>query len=222
MGAALAAVTRRAATRSPFVLAVGALLLSGCGAGTAPTAPTAATAPTAPTASTGTSAAPSPAAPTGAVSTGLPPGALPTLVRKPAPSVVLAGSGLGLLSGGDTLRRLDFGTDAGTVRTQVEAALGRTGRRQVLCPQGPRTALSADGFSVLLAGNRFVGWTERGSADRDLTTDRGLGLQASVADLRAGLLGLVVRGRTWTSADGLSGRLDADGRVQEISGGETC
>ena len=75
---------------------------------------------------------------------------------------------------------------------------------------------------LVLDGDRLVGWAERGSAARDLTTPQGLRLQSSTQDLRAALPDVQVRGADWSSATGMSGRLDGTGRVSELRAGVTC
>lgn len=175
----------------------------------------------------------------------------PAVPASPAPpsQVRLGADGLILVDpAGATTGRLDFSTaGVGTVRDALGRALG-AGRDNPLpaCPQGPRTSVQYDGFSVLLDGTRFVGWTERGSAERNLTTTGGLGLQSSLADVRAALPDAVVRngprGPEFTAGGsgptaspgvtpgamatpGLSGLLDGTtpmSRVTSMSGGETC
>lgn len=144
------------------------------------------------------------------------------------PVLVLAADGLDLAAPGAALRRLPFRqTGSPVVRAAVEAALGLGERTELAgCGQGRRAAYVFDGFRVLLDGDRFVGWTEQGAPGRALATAQGLGLQSSLAELRAVLPDVeVVEGRVGTewSGSGLSGRLDGpEGGVVEISGGETC
>ncbi len=211
-------VPHAARPRLPAVLLAGALLagVPACSGGTAATSavalPTATpTVPAVP--ATGPSTAPAAATPA---------------VADEVADLVLQGDGLSLLQG-DTPQPLPFATaSAGAVRAALSAALGDvTETAAVPCPQGPRTRLAVDGFSVLLDGDHFVGWTDVGAPDRALTTDDGVGTGTRLADLRSALPGVQVPagGTTWASAGGLSGTLsgsDPAAQVAVISAGQTC
>lgn len=214
---------RPAATRLllPAVLLLG--LLAGC---TAPTAAGAASPPPALPSSVGTDqSAPASTAPTPA---GTPTGT-PTDDQAP-PVLVLQGGGLGLLASDSSVQILGFGTAApDVVRQAVEGAVGPMISVARTCAAGPRTALTADGFTVLLDGAHFVGWTELGAADRSLTTADGLAKGSPLQALKSALPDVQVAngptGTTWTSATGLSGTLsspDPTATVSAISGGQSC
>lgn len=200
-------------------------LLAAC------TAPTAAGAPRPPPAlpssvGTGTDqSAPASTAPTVA---GTPAGT-PTDDQAP-PVLVLQGGGLGLLASDSSVQILAFGTAApDLVRQAVEGAVGPMTSAARTCAAGPRTALTADGFTLLLDGAHFVGWTELGAADRSLTTADGLAKGSPLQALKSALPDVQVAngptGTTWTSATGLSGTLsspDPTATVSAISGGQSC
>lgn len=200
-------------------------LLAAC------TAPTAAGAPRPPPAlpssvGTGTDqSAPAGTAPTAA---GTPAGT-PTDDQAP-PVLVLQGGGLGLLASDSSVQILAFGTAApDLVRQAVEGAVGPMTSAARTCAAGPRTALTADGFTLLLDGAHFVGWTELGAADRSLTTADGLAKGSPLQALKSALPDVQVAngptGTTWTSATGLSGTLsspDPTATVSAISGGQSC
>ena len=204
----------------PAVLLLG---LAGC---TAPTAAGAASRPPALPSSVGTDqSAPASTAPTAA---GTPAGT-PTDDQAP-PVLVLQGGGLGLLASDSSVQILGFGTAApDVVRQAVEGAVGPMTSAARTCAAGPRTALTADGFTVLLDGAHFVGWTELGAADRSLSTADGLAKGSPLQALKSALPDVQVAngptGTTWTSATGLSGTLsspDPTATVSAISGGQSC
>lgn len=211
---------RRRAPAGPAV--VTALLLA---------AVTACSSPATVRASTGEVPTPSDAVPAGPVAAG--PTGTPDPAATPDPAgqgddLVLQGDGLSLLHG-DTPQPLPFGTaPVADVRAALTAALGDVAETgAVACPQGPRVELTADGFTVLLDGDRFVGWTDVGAPDRALTTTDGVGTGTRLPDLRSALPDVQVPagGTTWSSAGGLSGTLsgsDPAARVAVISAGQTC
>ena len=205
----------------PAVLLLG--LLAGC---TAPTAAGAASPPPGLPSSVGTDqSAPASTAPTAA---GTPAGT-PTDDQAP-PVLVLQGGGLGLLASDSSVQILAFTTAApDVVRQAVEGAVGPMTSAARTCAAGPRTALTADGFTLLLDGAHFVGWTELGAADRSLTTADGLAKGSPLQALKSALPDVQVAngptGTTWTSATGLSGTLsspDPTATVSAISGGQSC
>ena len=209
----------------PAVLLLG--LLAAC------TSPSAAGAPSPPPAlpsSVGTDqSAPASTAPTAAgTPTGTPAGA-PTDDQAP-PVLVLQGGGLGLLASDSSVQVLPFTTAApDVVRQAVEGAVGPMTSAARTCAAGPRTALTADGFTLLLDGAHFVGWTELGAADRSLATADGLAKGSPLQALKSALPDVQVAngptGTTWTSATGLSGTLsspDPTATVSAISGGQSC
>jgi len=205
----------------PAVLLLG--LLAAC------TSPSAAGAPSPPPglpSSVGTDqSAQASTAPTAA---GTPAGT-PTDDQAP-PVLVLQGGGLGLLASDSSVQILPFTTASpDVVRQAVEGAVGPMTSAARTCAAGPRTALTADGFTLLLDGAHFVGWTELGAADRSLTTADGLAKGSPLQALKSALPDVQVAngptGTTWTSATGLSGTLssaDPTATVSAISGGQSC
>lgn len=150
--------------------------------------------------------------------------------RRPRPVIVLESGGLGFLTGRSSIRQVPFGTNAATARQAVTTALGPlTVTALPDCGQGPRTGAARAGFSLLLDGRRFVGWTDQGAPGRRLTTADGLGIGSTLAQLRRSLGTVTVTrgtlGPEWTSGRGLSGLLDGTrptSRVTVIDSGETC
>lgn len=146
------------------------------------------------------------------------------------PLLVLEGDRLGFFVGGAAIRQVPFGSPATVVRTALRATLGPLRTTALAsCGQGPRTAASYDGFSVLLNGDRFVGWTDEGRSGRRLTTANGVGVGSTLAMLRRSLGTVAVTtgslGAEWIAAGGLSGVLtgrESTSRITVISGGETC
>jgi peptidoglycan hydrolase-like protein with peptidoglycan-binding domain len=150
--------------------------------------------------------------------------------RRPRPVIILEGDGLGFLTGRSSIRQVPFGANAATARQAVTTALGPlTVTALPDCGQGPRTSAARAGFSLLLDGRRFVGWTDQGAPGRRLTTADGLGIGSTLAQLRRSLGTVTVTrgtlGPEWTSGRGLSGLLDGTrptSRVTVIDSGETC
>jgi len=145
------------------------------------------------------------------------------------PQLILQVDGLGVATGG-SIRQLPFGTAAATVSTALTTTLGspRT-TRQPECGQGARTQLDRQGFSVLIDGTRFVGWTDDGAGGRHLTTADGLGVGSTLAQVRGRLAGVQVvtdtLGPEFSSDGGLSGLLSgtsASAKVTTLYAGETC
>jgi hypothetical protein len=157
--------------------------------------------------------------------------ALAAARRQPRPVIVLQSDGLGFLTGTSSIRQVPFAGDtAAAVRRALAAALGPlTVTPLPECGQGPRTSASRAGFSVLLDGRRFVGWTDQGTPGRHLTTADGLGIGSTLRQLRRSLGTVTVTtgtlGPEWTSPGGLSGLLDGTrpgSRATLIDSGETC
>ncbi len=204
---------------------VAGLLLGGCGGAAPPRAATTPVSTPAPTTPLDPTSAP-PADPVGP-----PPAAGSTASTSPGsgPFLVLRGDGLALVQDDGATVGLDFGAPASSLRSALEQVLGAATTTELAgCPEGARTALDVDGFTVLLAGDRFVGWAERGAPDRTLTTADGLGIGTRLSDLQSALpaLQLVAApdGEVWT-AGGLSGRLggaDPGSVVTAMSAGESC
>lgn len=145
------------------------------------------------------------------------------------PTLVLQPDGLGFVVGSASIRHVPFGSSSTTLRTALTTALGPLQTDvQPECGQGPRTSFSRSGFSVLIAGSRFVGWTEQGGAPRRTTAD-GIGVGSSLSALRASF-GTVTLSRTslgdeWASPGPIAGLIDGrtpTSRVTTIYSGETC
>ncbi|HEU0102886.1 MAG TPA: hypothetical protein VFR07_11265 [Mycobacteriales bacterium] len=205
--------------RPALAAAALALALAGCtsdGGATAPASPAAAT--------SGPAVQPGGTAATGAAS--------PTPDEDSPPVLTLQGDGLGLLAADESVAPLPFGTTGpADVRAAVEDALGPTTEVPLpACPQGPRTALQVEGFSVLFDGESFVGWTDVGAPDRVLTTAEGIGTGSSVVELQSAVpdaqIGQDPTGATtFSSPGGLSGVLsgpEPEAQVRALSAGQTC
>lgn len=159
------------------------------------------------------------------------PSASPSVVAD-APVLTLQGDGLGLLAADDSVAPLPFLTSSvADVQQAVEDAIGPVTELPLpACPQGPRTALQVDGFTVLLDGDRFVGWTDVGAPDRSVTTAEGIGVGSRLSELRSAVPDAQVgpdagAATTFTSAGGLSGGLsgvDPAATVTSLSAGQTC
>ncbi len=145
------------------------------------------------------------------------------------PVLVLEPDGLGFVVGTASIRHVRFGSSSTTLRTALTAALGPLQTDvQSECGQGPRTSFLRNGFSVLIAGSRFVGWTEQGGAPRRTTGD-GIGVGSTLTALRASF-GTVTLSRTslgdeWASPGPIAGLISGrqpTSRVTTIYSGETC
>ena len=152
-------------------------------------------------------------------------------VAAPAPVLVLEPDGLGYVVGESSVRHLKFGTDAATVRTVVAKALG--GKLTVNdlpeCGQGPRTSAGRAGFTVLVDGTSFVGWTDQGAKGRRLTTLDGLGIGSTWKAVQESLPGATVAdgslGAEFTDDGGFGGILagmSPSSKVTLLYAGETC
>ena len=159
------------------------------------------------------------------------PGPTQVVVPTAAPSVaagatlVLAGDGLALTSGGSTVD-LPFGSGTSVVVPALAATLGEPQQMSVECGQGQRTAVGTGGFDLLFDGDRFVGWDEAGSG---LATESGLRVGSTRADVVAAVPGATFTqdtlGPEFTSPGGLGGVLDGTAdtaKVVGLTGGETC
>lgn len=206
--------------RALLLLLLTAPLLAGC--------ESQASAPSAATSSASSAASPAGTSPPAGSPSASP---SPTPPAPASPVVVLQGDGLGILAGDAVIRPLPFvGTPAAVVQQAVEAAFGPTDPLALPgCPQGPRTALSVDGFRLLTDGARFTGWTDEGSATRSLTTTDGIGAGSRLGDLQSAQPDVHVvptaDGARFTTTAGLSGVLDGTdpvSQILELSGGETC
>lgn len=145
------------------------------------------------------------------------------------PVLVLEPDGLGFVVGSASVRHVTFGSSSTTLRTALTAALGPLQTDvQSECGQGPRTSFSRAGFSALIAGSRFVGWTEQGGAPRRTTGD-GIGVGSTLSALRASF-GTLTLSRTslgdeWASPGPIAGLVSGrqpTSRVTTIYSGETC
>jgi hypothetical protein len=224
---------------------VPALLVTGCSgdggeSDPAPTTPVPVSTTATPTGATpsATSASAGPSGSASATSTPTPrPSRVPPPVSRPIDSipqgsgdtVVLRGDGLALASG-TSIRLVPFGSSVSTITTALAATLGKgKTSAQPECGQGPRTQVDYNGFTVLLDGAKFVGWTESGSAERDLATADEIALQVTLAEVRQAFPKAKVSngslGPEFFVAGGVSGLLDGtapQSRVTLLYGGETC
>ena len=131
---------------------------------------------------------------------------------------------------GASIRHLPFGTPRAAMSAALTATLGELRvSRLTECGQGARTQLDRQGFSVLLQGTRFVGWTDAGSAGRHLTTADGVGVGSTLGQVRAQYPGVSVTtgtlGPEFSSPRGLSGlttTASSAGKVTTIYAGESC
>jgi len=145
------------------------------------------------------------------------------------PQLVLEVDGLGVAVGA-SIRHLPFGTPRAAMSAALTATLGELRvSRLTECGQGARTQLDRQGFSVLLQGTRFVGWTDAGSAGRHLTTADGVGVGSTLGQVRAQYPGVSVTtgtlGPEFSSPRGLSGlttTASSAGKVTTIYAGESC
>jgi hypothetical protein len=147
------------------------------------------------------------------------------------PGLVLEAGGLGVITADTHITHLGFGTSAKRVRATVARLVGPLASRRRTCGGAARTVSTTHGFSVVAAGDRFVGWIDHGSAGRHLSTADGVAVGMSVAELLGGGTEITVHRAasgtvTWTSGpDGLSGRATGpapDGRVTTVSSGQVC
>jgi len=145
--------------------------------------------------------------------------------------LILEPDGLGFLVGPASIRHLTFAdTSAETIKTSVAHVLG-TLKPQPLpeCGQGARTSLSQGGFSILLDGTTFVGWSDLGTQGVSLTTANGLGIGSTLAQVKQAegpvTLDNATLGPEFFKENGISGFLsglkDAS-KVTALYAGETC
>ena len=148
------------------------------------------------------------------------------------PVLLLEPRGLGVRVGSGRIRHLPFGTSSTQVIAAVKSALG-AGKTSLdpECGQGPRSTYRVKGFSLLLSGKKFVGWTDQGTPGRRLAARDGTGVGITLARLR--LLHpnkiTVVRdslGPEFSHAgrgiDGLLNGTRRTSRVTTVFAGETC
>lgn len=154
----------------------------------------------------------------------------PDQTRPAAPIVVLQSDGLGFVTGAASIRQMPFiSTDAATIRRAVTRALG-PGTATPVPDCGPgRVSLQFGPLSLLVAGNRFVGWSDRHTTGRTLKTADGIGAGSTLADLRASFATVRLSrgsiGEEWTTQGGLGGTLDGStgsSRVTFVAAGERC
>ena len=135
------------------------------------------------------------------------------------PGLVLEAGGLGVITADTHITHLDFGTSAKRVRSTVAHLVGPLVTRRRTCAGAARTVSTRHGFTLVAAGDRFVGWVDRGAPDRHLSTADGIAVGITVADLVAGGTEVTVHRAasgavTWTSGpDGLSGRASGPART---------
>lgn len=210
--------------RARFVtslLAVGsALILAGCGDDEPAPGPS-------PTSTTSAAASSSPTAPASTGSTVASSGASD---GQAAGRLVLETDGLGVLTG-TSIRHITFGSDVKTLTLALEATVGPVTRQTLPeCGQGARVQLARGGFSALVNGADFVGWTDSGRSTTTLTTVSGIGVGSTLAQVRAAYADVTVSegslGPEWyLSEEGLGGLLDGTDPTSKVSvvyAGETC
>lgn len=140
--------------------------------------------------------------------------------------LVLEPTGIGVVSGGSSVRHLEFGSDEDAVSAALESALGGAAATTLPeCGQGPRTGLRAGGFSALFDGAKLVGWADEGGAERATADGIEVGstLMALKAtgdvDLSTGSLGVEFR------RGDLGGLLESkqpSAKITLLYAGETC
>ena len=145
--------------------------------------------------------------------------------------LVLEPDGLAYVVGSSSIRQVPFGTDAATVKMVVGKALGGTLTANDLpeCGQGPRASAGRNGFTILLDGTKFVGWTDQGGTGRRFTTLDGVGVGSTFADVKASRPGVTAEtgslGPEFTDTDGFGGILagtSPKSKVTLLYAGETC
>ena len=218
-------------TAAATLAAVTLFALTGCSGGSSTGTAASPGSAAAPTTQAASSPAPEPSS--------SPPQPSPTPSPSPSPSptagfqpqLILEPDGLGFLVGPASIRHLTFAdTSADAIRTALAHVLG-TLKTQPLpeCGQGARTSLSRDGFSVLLSGTKFVGWTDQGSKGITLTTAIGLGIGSTLAQVKqaegAVTLDNATLGPEFFKENGISGFLTGlkdTSKVTAVYAGETC
>jgi hypothetical protein len=141
--------------------------------------------------------------------------------------MILEPDGLGFLVGDASIRHLRFGeANATAVSSALTAALGGALTVNALpeCGQGPRKSLQRAGFSALLDGTKFVGWTDQGAAGRRLT-----GIGSTLGSVKASMTGVTTANDTlgpeFFSTSGFGGMLTgltSSSTVKLTYAGETC
>jgi hypothetical protein len=149
-----------------------------------------------------------------------------------APTMILEPDGLGFLVSDASIRHLRFGeADATAVSSALTAALGGALTVNDLpeCGQGPRKSLQRAGFSALLDGTTFVGWTDQGAAGRRLTTANGIGIGSTLGSVKASMTGVTTANDTLgpefistSSFGGMLTGLTSSSTVKLTYAGETC
>jgi len=103
-------------------------------------------------------------------------------------ALILRADGLAVRDSSGQLRRLPFGASSAQVKVAVKNILG-TGKtwKNLENPEcaGPRSTYVVKGFSLLLDGRKFVGWTDLGAPGRRLAAADGTGVGITLARLRA-------------------------------------
>lgn len=128
--------------------------------------------------------------------------------------------------------RLPFGALSARVTAAVKDVLGAgKSSRNPECGQGPRSTYWVKGFSVLLNGKKFVGWTDQGAPGRRLAAADGTGVGITLARLRAlhpKKIKVFRSSLGWEfshAGKGINGLLTGNrpkSRVTTVFAGETC
>ena len=167
----------------------------------------------------------------GAANTGVPAITIPTDSLNPsgsvspAPEAILVLQPDGLSAAGSSAMLVFGEAHQQTVRTVLTDTLtGEVVSQQVQCAQGERSQIVVDGFQTLFdPSGTFVGYTETGSAEREITTANGIGLRSTRDDIQRAYTTVTFEGDGFeVSDDGLSGTLDNLSQVETLSAGETC
>jgi len=205
---------------------------SDAGSASATTSPTDAATGSAPSSAPATSAA---ATTSSAAATSVaPPSPTPRATATTAvhPVMVLEPDGIGFLVGDASIRHLRFGeADATAVSSALTASLAGplTVNNLPECGQGPRKSLQRAGFSALLDGTKFVGWTDQGAPGRHLTTANGIGIGSTLGAVKAAMTGVTTANDTLgpeffstSSFGGMLTGLTSSSTVKLTYAGETC
>jgi hypothetical protein len=146
--------------------------------------------------------------------------------------MILEPDGLGFLVGDASIRHLRFGeADATAVSSALTAALRGPMTVDDLpeCGQGPRKGLRREGFSALLDGTKFVGWTDQGATGRHLTTANGVGIGSTLGQVEVAMTGVTTSndslGPQFISTSSFGGMLTgltSGSKVTLTYAGETC
>ena len=211
----------------------GSSVAGGAASATTSSEPAAVSSSSAPPTTTpaATTSTPAPATSTPAPTTSRPTASKPATSKPTTFPLVLEPDGLAYVVGSSSIRQVPFGTDAATVKMVVGKALGGALTADDLpeCGQGPRASAGRNGFTILLDGTTFVGWTDQGGTGRRFTTLDGVGVGSTFAAVKASRPGVTAEtgslGPEFTDTDGFGGILagtSPKSKVTLLYAGETC